>query len=116
MARGRIQLPDGTIAVWYRRLTEPEWERIAAKRSKGPKATLEEFWLIVLEEIGSPQDEPLYVWEVVLHPMTPTDSQRSSGTAGTLDGTLHCSCSTSAPGATPETTGRHGSFRISTHL
>ena len=41
--------------------------RFAAKRSKGPKATLEEFRLIVLEEIGSPQDEPFYVWEVVLH-------------------------------------------------
>ena len=70
MSLRRFQLPDGTEAIWHRRLTEVEWERIAAKRPKGPARTLSEFWEIVMEDLADDYEDGEYfhVSEVVLHP------------------------------------------------
>lgn len=70
MSLRRIQLPDGTTAIWHRRLTEHEWERIARQRPHGPARTLSEFWSIVTEDLFADAEEVerFHVSEVVLHP------------------------------------------------
>lgn len=59
---------DGIPAVWYRRLTDAEWDRIRRKRRYGPARTLREFWTIVREDLQAYLDEgePIDVTTVVL--------------------------------------------------
>lgn len=58
----------GIPAVWYRRLTDTEWDRIRRKRRYGPARTLREFWDIVREDLHEYLEEgdPIDVTTVVL--------------------------------------------------
>lgn len=58
---------DGILAIWYRRLTDSEWDRISRKRRYGPARTLREFWNIVREDLHEylEEGEPIDVTTVV---------------------------------------------------
>lgn len=59
---------DGICAIWYRRLTDSELDRISRKRRYGPARTLREFWDIVREDLHAylEEGEPIDVTTVVL--------------------------------------------------